>query len=179
MTKKKTTLATISFALFALAIAFPAWASYPKVNLGTYVFSGGAKQQKALEKAIHKISSKVNFFVRGRVHNGLKKVFAIKQKLTIKMNGKTIVIQAGGGKPLASKLGGQPSAFRGKKGVVLLSRSFSGSTLTERYQPKGKKGNRTHQYTFSKDGKKIVLLTVAYLAKLKKTLRYTLTYTKR
>lgn len=176
---KQTISITVAFTFFVLLFANPSWAAYPKANQGTYIYSGGAGQQKALEKAIKKISDKVSWFVRGRVHNGLKKVFGIKKKITFKVNKGKIVVYAVGGKSIASSLDNKPTTFRGKKGVVFITRSFSNNTLTEKVQPKGKKGYRHHRYSFSKDGKTMTLYVASYLAKLKKNLKFTVTYKKK
>ncbi|TNE51813.1 MAG: hypothetical protein EP343_02830 [Deltaproteobacteria bacterium] len=165
--------------LLACCLTSSVYAGFPKSNLGTYVYTGGDAQKDAFGKAVKAISDKVGFFFRGRVHNGLLKAFAIKDKLSFQAKGKSLLILAKGRKTIPLHVNGKPKTITTKKGSASLTCTFSNNTLTETLRREGKKGYRTNQYTFSKDGKTITLVVSAYLSRLKKTLTFSLTYSKK
>ncbi len=176
---KLKTFLVCSIALLACSLTSSAFAAFPKANQGSYEYTGGAAQKDALVKAVKAISDKVGFFFRGRVHNGLLKAFAVKSNFTFQEKGKSLVILAEGRKPFALNVNGKPTTIKTKKGTAAVTCTFANNTLTETFQTQGKKGYRRHTFTFSKDGKTMTLRVFAYLARLKKNLSYSLSYTKK
>ena len=162
-----------------VAFAGPAQAAFPAQQLGAYSFAGNKAQKQKRKAAIKKIASSVNFFFRGRVERSLRKVFAIRATILVRQRKGKVAVSKPGGKTFFTAVSGKVSTFKTRKGLLLLTRRAKANTLRERLQLKGKKGFRVHRYVFSKDGKTLTLHTKAYLAKLKKTLRFVLTYKKK
>ena len=170
---------TVLFAcaiLFLILFSSPVQAAFPAQQLGAYSFVGSKVQKQKRKAAMKKIASNVNFFFRGRVERSLRKVFAIRATILVRQRKGKVAISKPGGKAFFTAVSGKVSTFKTRKGLLLLTRRAKANTLHERLQLKGKKGFRVHRYVFSKDGKILTLHTKAYLAKLKKTLRFVLTY---
>lgn len=165
--------------LFTAFYAGPVQAAFPTRQRSSYAFAGTNAQRQRHENAIKKLAARSPFFVRGRVERALRKTFAIRTTILVRQRRGKVAVFHPGGRAVFTGVSGKTKTLQGRKGRLLLTRRLVGNTLHERLQRKGRQGYRIRRYVFSKDRKTLTLHTSAYLAKLKKTLRFVLTYQKK